>query len=203
MNSRRFLGILIIILAILIIIGIVYIIFFYDFTTDELSVEETSEEVSYIPATESALLPAEEVPETKITPKISDEEITREDLKRMAASFTERFGSYSNHSNYGNILDLKIFMSSNMKTWADNYISTTRQQVKFTDIYYGITTKAVQTEINNFSDDDMQAEILVKTQRRESTGSMSNAATFYQDIIIRFIKEAGAWKVDSAFWQDK
>ncbi|MFH1822718.1 MAG: hypothetical protein ABH830_03380 [Patescibacteria group bacterium] len=203
MNNRRLLGILIIIVAILIIIGIVYIIFFYDFTPEELTIEETLKEVSTLPATEPAALPIVEVPETKVTPKISDEEITREDLKRMAASFTERFGSYSNHSNYGNILDLKIFMSNNMKAWADNYIDTTRQELKFTDIYYGITTKAVQADINSYSDDEAQAEILVKTQRRESTGSMSNAATFYQDILIRFTKVEGAWKVDSAFWQDK
>jgi hypothetical protein len=39
------------------------------------------------------------------------------------------------------------------------------------------------------------------TQRKESSGSYSNAKTYYQNILINFIKEDGVWRVDSAVWQ--
>src|SRR6056297_1194017 len=35
------------------------------------------------------------------------EELGENDLKKMAGSFAERFGSYSSHSSYGNIEDLR------------------------------------------------------------------------------------------------
>ena len=65
-----------------------------------------------------------------------------------------------------------------------------------------MTTKAVSGKVKQFDDDLGKAEITVSTQRRMSTGSMSNAVSYSQDITIKFIKESGVWKVDSAYWQD-
>ena len=46
---------------------------------------------------------------------ISQEERSKDNLMRLAASFAERFGSYSNQSNFSNIIDLKIFMQLKRK----------------------------------------------------------------------------------------
>ena len=121
----------------------------------------------------------------------------------MAASFVERFGSYSNQSNYNNINDLKIFMTKNMSNWADKFIKEQREKSQVNDIYYGITTKAVSEKVQEFDEDVGQAEILVSTRRREALGTTNNVSkTYNQNILVTFVKERGSWKVDSAYWQD-
>ena len=124
---------------------------------------------------------------------------SKEDLARMAGSFAERFGSYSNQSGFSNLSDLEIFMSQRMRKWAANYIDDHRQSVP--EIYYGITTKAIAETINEFDEDGGRASVAVQTRRREASGTTSNyTQAFNQDITITFIKEMGAWKVDSANW---
>ena len=134
----------------------------------------------------------------KNTPK---SEVTKTDLSRIASSFAERFGSYSNQSNYTNINDLRIFMSRRMQNWSERYVVEAKEKNPDSAIYYGVTTKAIQQDIVEYDSDVGNARILVKTQRREATGTMSNSSSYYQDIMITFIKENNIWKVDSANWQ--
>jgi hypothetical protein len=137
-------------------------------------------------------------------PVAQSQSVSEDDLMRIAASFAERFGSYSNQSNFSNISDLKLFMSANMQTWADNYVNLQKQKNSATNIYYGITTKAVSEEVINYDDDLGQAKILVQTRRREAISSTNNTNNvFDQNITILFTKDRGAWKVDSAVWQNK
>ncbi len=128
-------------------------------------------------------------------------ETSQDDLKRMAAAFAERFGSYSNQSNYANIKDLQLFMTRDMQQWSEGYIDQIKEQGGANSIYYGITTKAIYQQVENFDNDTGTAQILVKTQRREATGTMDNSSDFNQSIVIAFIKSNNAWKVDSATWQ--
>lgn len=135
--------------------------------------------------------------------KITENQMDETGLKQMAASFAERFGSFSNQSNYGNISDLKIFMSAKMRNWADAYVSAEKAKAKDNLVYYGITTKAIFEEAKQFNDAGGVAEILVKTQRREMSGADAASPAYYQDVIIKLIKERGIWKVDGAEWQGK
>lgn len=133
----------------------------------------------------------------------SDSERTRATLTRLAASFTERFGSYSNQSDYANFEDLYDFMTADMKRWAENMVAELRAEAKGSSgIYFGVTTKALSTELSNFDENADQAEVLIKTQRREASGHTANARVYYQDMILQFAKEKGVWKVDGAFWQE-
>jgi hypothetical protein len=126
----------------------------------------------------------------------------KSDLERLSASFAERYGSFSNQSNFSNITDLRIFMSADMKNWADNYIALERQKKTDATTYYGIVTKAIAQEIKDFDEDFGQAKVLVQTRRREALGTTNNVSNvFNQAIIIEFVKEQGAWKVDKATWQ--
>lgn len=203
--NKKLIGILIILSGLIIIISIIYVLFFDGIfknkeTQDDKSlVNDNSEPI--INNLKTTVSEKDEI-KKEIMPPVK-KKITGEDLGRTAMSFVERFGSYSNHSNYSNILDLKIFMSKNMQKWADEYVLSIRSKSEFNNIYYGITTKAILKEIRQFDEDANRAEILVKTQRRESNGTMSNSSTFYQDILVVFIIENGAWKIDSAYWQDK
>jgi len=72
------------------------------------------------------------------------------------------------------------------------------------EIYYGITTKAVAQELKEFDEDVGKARVMVKTRRREATISTNNYSNvFSQDIELSFVKENGSWRVDNAFWQTK
>lgn len=208
--NRKLIGILIITSGLIMLVGIVYVIFFHDFSPEEPERQEEVPEISITPPIQEEFI-QEEIPtqpakQEITTPKekpITQRAVSQKDLERIAASFAERFGSYSNQSNFRNLTDLKIYMSARMKSWVDNYVKTARAKGSTTDIYYGITTKAMTQEVKSFDDDLGEAEILVKTQRREAIGTTANASTFYQDILVNFIKEKGMWKVDNAYWQDK
>ena len=127
-------------------------------------------------------------------------EWTENDFKSIARSFAERFGSYSNQSDYGNIDDFYDFMSSNMKDWADSYIVKLKNENKSNETYYGITTKAlVEPVIQKFDPKSGKVEVLVTTQREEVSSS-SDTKIYNQDIKIVFIKENGNWLVDEATW---
>jgi len=206
--DKRIVGISIILIGFILIIGIAYIIFFHDFTSQEFETEQpiVSEKIIKEPVSQEEEKLASQIKETenyKIEgqEKTSEEDINKDDLKRMASSFAERFGSYSNHSSFDNIIDLKIFMNGQMQIWADNYVEELEEKISYSDIYYGITTKSVSQEIKKYDGDIGRAEILVKTQRRESAGVRENSTVYYEDILVVFVKERGIWKVASADWK--
>ena len=220
--KTKIIGIIVIVSGILMLAGAVYIYFFSDSSISDLVNKA-------LPGNDSAVTDdgvddfkiiskdnTSEPKKTIITPDkriieispIGDEDIeedegkvTKDDLIRMSGSFAERFGSYSNQSNFANILDLKIFMTARMKYWADTFIKEQNDRVADNDIYYGITTKSIAKEMQDFDEDIGLATILVQTRRREATGASSNYSNIYnQEILITLIKENGAWKVDSAHW---
>ena len=123
-------------------------------------------------------------------------ETSKEDLKQMAFAVSERFGSYSNEGNFGNINDLKIYMTDSMKLWADNYIEE-QSEKEYIGNYYGITTTALVGEVTEFNDDS--ASVIVTTKRKEVKDQQENV--YNQDIIINFNKVGDEYKVDDAYWQ--
>lgn len=131
------------------------------------------------------------------------QETTSADLIRLAKAFAERFGSYSNQSNFNNITDLKIFMTEKMSEWADGKLIEMRKNKPAYEIYFGVTTKAVATELVSFDNNSGKSEVVVSTQRRESSGTKGNTRNYYQDINIKFVKEDNVWRVDSATWLTK
>ena len=120
-------------------------------------------------------------------------------LKSTAASFAERFGSYSNQGNFNNINDLREVMTLKMNAWADNYIAIQKSTVD--EGAYGVTTIAVSSKIIILSEELGQADIMVSTQRQENKGSTVNPRVTYQDIEIELVNTGSGWKVDSAEWQ--
>jgi len=194
-----------ILIALAILAAIIYVLFFCDFGAPAY-VNKKSDQAASNTAS-STTTPVKGLVGKIITQKnsstsvVNSNEFGEKDLKNMASSFAERFGSYSNHSNYNNIDDLKIFMSAKMQVWADEFLEQVRKDNDM-DIYYGITTKAVVSQVKKFDDDAGEGQVLVQTQRRESTGTTGNSTVFYQDILINFVMKNGAWKVDSAYWQE-
>jgi hypothetical protein len=90
-----------------------------------------------------------------------------------------------------------------MQVWADKFVEETKTGWGSSDVYYGVTTKAVEAEIKEIDESAGWAEILVKTQKREASGTMENTLVSYQDILLFFVEENNFWKVDRAEWQTK
>lgn len=221
--SKKIIGIIIIIVAVFLLAGIIYTLFinpdFFSsiFNKGELVIDtDIQNKINTNQEKENKTIVPKEVKKLKVVnkqiinnPKKSESKTAvsslrsgKDDLMRMSASFSERFGSYSNQSNYSNLSNLIIFMTNKMKSWAENFIKESRIKKGPTDIYYGITTKAVKEEVISYDEDSGQAEVLVNTRRKEASASSDNYSdTFSQNIVISFIKENGAWKVDSALWQ--
>jgi len=121
------------------------------------------------------------------------------DIAKLASAFTERLGSYSNQSNYSNFEDLNIFMTDSMRDWAKGYVEKMRQENPYSGSYYGVTTKAVSTEVNKFDDKLGSAEVIIGTQRREINldGGENN---YQQNLRLTFVKQSEQWLVDGAYW---
>ena len=208
MSKRKVVGILIILGGIIILVVLVYLLFFSKIVIKE-KINNINNKVNTFKKNNISKLEnnkqeqePKEIEAKKIIAHIEEkpQQNSEEDnLKFKAASFAERFGSFSNQSNFQNIIDLKFFMSDNMKRWANSYVTELRQKHLDRSEFYNIITKAITEEIKELDLEKGTAVVLVHTIRNENKGNQTSR--FNQDIIIKFIKEKGAWKVDSAHWQ--
>jgi hypothetical protein len=137
-------------------------------------------------------------PEEMSAVQASKEETNKSNVLVLASSFAERFGSFSNQSDFQNIRDLFPFMTASMQNWAESYIETQRAGIS-SGTYAGVTTKSLSRKFLSLSEN--AAEILVSTQRRESTGVMANETVTYKDMELKLVKEGEDWKVDGVWWR--
>lgn len=202
-GSRQKLGIFIIIIGLIILIAIIYLGFFKNSTpainntpvitspaSGNLPVDTgtTTEAVrAYVPD----LNPSKEAPH----------KVNATDVSKIAMAFAERFGSYSNQSSYGNFTDLKIFMTANMKDWADKYVADLKAKATNQAVYYGITTNALTSEVKNYDEAGGNAQIIVSTKRQENTDTTSANPAYVQKLVLDFKKINNEWLVDRAYWE--
>jgi len=217
MDKRKIIGISIMAIGILTIISIIYMLFFNKPVTESEQGNATTpssdkintsnlniDNDSPVRRIEANIVENQDNNNDDIPEARSEEEVSKDDLKRIAGSFVERFGSYSNQSNYGNIKDLRMFMSDKMRDWADAYVADQLKKTNANDIYYGIITKTISEEILKYDDKEGEVSVLVQSRRREAVGASANFSDVYsQDITVNFVKNRGAWKVDSANWDEK
>lgn len=136
-------------------------------------------------------------------PTTSQKELEAEQQTRSASSdvvslsktFVERYGSYSNEADFANLRDVLPLMSAALATTTQAFIDLTPAPER----YYGVTTRVITVRVDEQT--DTRARVTVSTQREESIGSPTNKSVRYQDIVLTYVKEEGAWKVDSATWQ--
>ncbi|MFA5318583.1 MAG: hypothetical protein WC323_03880 [Patescibacteria group bacterium] len=199
-KRNKLISILIVIIALIILIGLIFFMFLAP--APESNNESRENQQTGLPET-NKVQPEEiktvEPTVQRVMPKTG---VTENDLKRIASSFVERYGTYSNQAGYSNINDLEIFMSRSMKEWAGDYIKQALANSGNTGMYYGITTKVVVSEAISFKADLGRAEFRIKTQRQESIGTGSNIRKFQQDAIVKMVKEGGLWKVDRVVWEE-
>ncbi|MFA5076191.1 MAG: hypothetical protein WC480_02120 [Patescibacteria group bacterium] len=136
---------------------------------------------------------------TKDTAPVLDEQQQSEiNLERLATDFASRFGSYSTTNNYENIRDLQLFMTTEVKTWSEKYI--TQEKAKNKDsVVMGITTQGLATKIQELTDNS--ATVVVSTQRIKTAQSAAGPEITYQDLLLKFSKQGDSWLVSWIEWQ--
>jgi hypothetical protein len=129
--------------------------------------------------------------------KESPHQLNSNDAINLSSSFAERFGSFSNQSNYDNFADARLFMTTKMQAWLDNYLTGLRAQ-NYNGVFYSITTKALTTAVQKYDDKAGTATVLVRTQRQETKATTTKV--FLQNISLNLIRSNKEWKIDGAFW---
>ncbi|HTK04005.1 MAG TPA: hypothetical protein VL500_00305 [Candidatus Eisenbacteria bacterium] len=132
-------------------------------------------------------------------PKKADE---RNNLRATAKSFAELFGSFSTEGNYQNIVDAEFYMTPSLRAWADAFVADARSKAPSSE-FYGITTRAISTDITAYDQAAGTATVMVKTQRRETGSTAGGGSVYYQDLKLEFNKTGDAWKVNTATWLPK
>src|SRR3989338_1962050 len=127
-------------------------------------------------------------------PEYSDNDLTTE-LTRMAATFTERFGTFSNQGDYSEILDLDGFMTPTLYAWAQTYIVELEKQHSQKQGYYSVSTRAISVQTRALDSQNGVAEFLIIAQRSAVDGAKA-ANVYYQNLIMKMIFTGGEWKVD-------
>ena len=215
--SNKKISISIMVVVLLLLLGLIFFVFFYDFRKVKVSQDTSSQsqEINQKQQQKEEDNPAPESEKTKEPQEVSVKEnssssvqlrnkqdLTKIDLKNMASSFAERFGSYSNHSDFNNIKNLEIFMTDSMRSWAQNMVEQERSK-KSSGEYHGITTNAIASNLQKFDKDGGEVKVEVVTQRRESQGEQGNIQTYRQNLTLTYVKREEGWKVDEAFWGEK
>jgi len=180
-------------IGIIIIIALLFVIkFIYEQNFPKTEPVETA------PIIESKI--EEQVIETDEIVLLTEEAKEKNNIERMNLNFIESLGSYSNQSDFQNMVGLKVFATSKMQIWIDNFIKKEKEQNKLVNNYYGITTKALSIKENNFNTEKNQVNILINVQRQEAKESTLNFKVFYQDVLVKSIKEGEYWKIDEVEW---
>lgn len=122
------------------------------------------------------------------------------DAEKKAKLFAERFGSFSNQSNYSNIADVTILMTPSMRVWAENYLAELRRQ-PYSGDYYGIITTAIVSETLAYDEAAGIINLVITTERQETKG-LEAGPLYEQKIEIDLVREGNDWLVDRAQWRE-
>lgn len=142
---------------------------------------------------------------TPAKPTISDvrqqeaqeERASTASVQTAAKIFAERYGSYSAEANFANLTDVLPLMTESFAEKTETYVATAEPSTE----YYAVTTHVVTITVDGQDDEAGTARVTVTTQREEAKGSVQNISVRYQDLVLTFLKENGAWLVASATWQ--
>lgn len=138
----------------------------------------------------------EPVQEPPITKSIEPQEPSEEEqLVSLAESYTQIYGTFT-EGNYSNLESLGDFMSTEHREETNAWLETKIGQ--YSSPTYGIMTEIIISKIINF--ELGYAEVLVVTERTKTNIRTLAEETYYQNCLVKFIKEDNTWKVDKAIF---
>lgn len=117
-----------------------------------------------------------------------------------ARNFAERYASFSTDSQFLNLEEVKLMATANMRSAIDQ-LKKEMSSSSSGQGFYGVSSKALKTEITNLDEPAGQAQIMVSLQRSERKDGASDFV-YYQDLDLSLVKSGESWLVDSANWQE-
>ncbi len=121
----------------------------------------------------------------------------RAEVERLSRLFVERFGSYSNFSNFENITSMEPFMTSTMLTYAQSLkVSQSNPTV---GQYVGVTATVVSLTTSNFSASNTATVSFVINQETQN-GLNAPIESAYRDGRLELEYVGGQWLVDGIFY---
>jgi biopolymer transport protein ExbD len=118
-------------------------------------------------------------------------------VTNLAKTFVERYGSYSNESDFANLEDVLVLMTEELANETRAFIETARAG----ETHYSITTRVISMEVEEQNAEEGYAIVQVTTQREEANGSPQNVDVRYQELVLELVYVDGAWKVSRATWE--
>ncbi len=205
MTKTRNIGLIIVTIGLVLLILLVYFIFFRSSGTVEEPIIEEAPSIDFaLPEADEPTITQGDRPRGFEAYDISQEEEHIpgiEDVLILAMSFAERFGSFSNQSDYRNITDTQLFMTSSLRKWSETYVNRLRQENPV-ESYYSIRTISLSTRTIKYNENAGEAEILVSTYRTEDKEGVDGVKNYQQDLLLELKKENDIWKVNAIYWQD-
>lgn len=125
------------------------------------------------------------------TPEIDEKTRKEASLKTLAKSFAERWGSFSNHSDYDNFTSLKTSMTPEMQKWADSYLEEEKARIKDFS-FYGVITKVLSGKVEGDIKDAVKVNLVC--QKQESLNN-EDIKVSYSNISLGFVQKDGKWLV--------
>lgn len=133
-------------------------------------------------------------------PQVSAEERARSEAQTLATLFVERYGSYSNQSNFQNLEDLLPLMSEAFRARSEERLAELRRTTPPPTGYVGVTTRVLSVSESDYDLSRGEAAFRASVQKSEVQGTSPPTVT-YPAIDVTLVREGAAWKVDSATWQ--
>lgn len=201
-KNRKNIGISMIVLGLLLIALIVYFIIMQPNNNNVNIVEPVENEIEIAKQIEGTTTPSN-IPRNYQEYDISQEDehiFNSMDLGKLADSFAERFGSFTNQSQYENFTDLEMFMTESFSDWTKNYVKKLEEESPDNKYFYGISTTALYHELVKFDDEDGVGVVIVNTERKE-TDMTGSSDSYRQELELNFVKVGDEWLVDSAYWE--
>lgn len=126
-------------------------------------------------------------------------EVSAASREAFVRSFVERYGSYSNQSDFENLEDLYPFMTQRLRQQTEKFVRDERAREVRGTSYVGVTTRALS--VRTASESATEARVLVSAQRQEATAANPSGRVYYQDIELSLKNVGDAWRVDAAVWK--
>jgi len=188
--ERRTKLIILIVVGILIVLGIILVAIYLQKESPKPKVDEQA-------PVAKLEVPKEEV--KLIKPAETEADNIAKAVKPVAIAFVERFGTFTNQSNFDSIRGLNSIMTQSMIDWTTKeYLPKLETEHPANGYFYRITAKAPVVQV--LANTENTAKIKVTAQREEQVGT-DKPRSFLQDIILDLVSENNTWLVNAAYWQ--
>ncbi len=131
---------------------------------------------------------------------LTQADTTQAQLTAASRSFAERYGTFSSDADFSNITDLYGVMSLAFLARSEAYVQKAQNSRKPNEPVAITTTTVLTVQVFDMPFGVITGSATVNTQRSQIKGSDA-PKTWYQYLNLSFVKEEGAWKVDSAVWK--